>query len=51
MKLIVTLTAEVADETQANNYLAALRQWLKDKPGITGTAESRDDKSGMLKQT
>ncbi|KKN26667.1 hypothetical protein LCGC14_0872340 [marine sediment metagenome] len=49
MILIVTLKADVANEQQADNYLAALKQWLSDKPGIKGKSELKIDKSGELK--
>jgi len=48
MKLVVTLTAEVSDEAQALQYLAALKQWLSDKPGVKGTAEIMDNKTMEL---
>jgi len=48
MKLIVTLSAKVNDEDHALQYLAALRQWLSDKPGVKGTAEIMDNKTQEL---
>ena len=49
MVLVVTITADVADEQQADNYLAALKQWLNDKPGINGVADLNINKSSHLK--
>ena len=51
MKIIVVLTVPVDNELQANQYLAALKVWLKDKVDYTVSAELRHDKSDALKNS